>query len=30
LDVYVEDVNLRSGGALRKKRRIIGWEGQGE
>jgi hypothetical protein len=30
LEVYIENVNLRPDGAIRGKRRIIGWEGRGE
>jgi hypothetical protein len=29
LKAYVENVNLRSGGATRGKRRIVGWKEQG-
>jgi hypothetical protein len=29
LEACVEIVNLRSDGAIRKKRRIVGWEGWG-
>jgi hypothetical protein len=29
LEAYVEIVNLRPGGALREKRRIIGWKWRG-
>jgi hypothetical protein len=28
LEVYVEIVNLRLGGAIRGKQRTVGWEGQ--